>query len=100
MCINEITVNDLQDPAIRVQVCRRLETVLGGAYHIESASLDDRMPSLLLSHRSTGLPFVFIPSGSFQMGLSPAEEMAARRIKNPPPLDVAEMRPIQERRVG
>jgi formylglycine-generating enzyme required for sulfatase activity len=62
--------------------------------------LDEEAPSphayLLpeFTHRTTGTTWVYIPSGSYTMGLSENEEKAARRIEEPPPLNIEEMRPV------
>ncbi len=50
--------------------------------------------------RKSGIPFKMILSGSFAMGCSVAEERAARRIANPPPMDFERMRPVVEQHVG
>jgi len=46
-----------------------------------------------LRQKSTGLLFQLIPSGEFVMGLTEKEEGAARRIRDPIPVDIREMRP-------
>jgi formylglycine-generating enzyme required for sulfatase activity len=40
--------------------------------------------------------FIYIPGGKFNMGLSEAEEWAAREICDPPAMKIAEMRPVKE----
>jgi formylglycine-generating enzyme required for sulfatase activity len=40
--------------------------------------------------------FIYIPGGKFNMGLSEKEESAAREICDPPPMIIAEMRPVTE----
>ncbi len=63
--------------------------------------LDEAGSSLaVLTHEPTSTEWVLIPSGSFARGLSAAEEQAARRIEDPPPLNLDEMRPISETAVG
>jgi len=45
------------------------------------------------THGPTGTVWVYLPGGSYRMGLSEGEEAAARRIEDPPPLNIEEMRP-------
>ncbi|HEY6560414.1 MAG TPA: SUMF1/EgtB/PvdO family nonheme iron enzyme [Polyangiaceae bacterium] len=46
-------------------------------------------------HARTATEWIFIPGGSFSMGLSAEEEKAARAIADPPPLNIHEMRPCR-----
>jgi formylglycine-generating enzyme required for sulfatase activity len=47
----------------------------------------------VFEHRPTRTRWVYVPGGSFNMGLSEREERAARTIEDPPPLNLDEMRP-------
>lgn len=47
------------------------------------------------THGPTGTRWVYIPGGTFSMGLSEEEEEAARSIEDPPPLSIEEMRPVR-----
>jgi formylglycine-generating enzyme required for sulfatase activity len=40
--------------------------------------------------------FIYIPGGTFTMGLSKSEEQAARKICDPLPVPLSEMRPVRE----
>src|SRR5262245_10321788 len=46
------------------------------------------------AHAPTGIEWVCIPESSFDMGLSRDEEVAARRIEDPPSMNLHEMRPV------
>lgn len=50
---------------------------------------------VILRHVASGIRFVSIPGGRFQMGLSGREEEQARSICDPPPISIDEMRPVQ-----
>jgi formylglycine-generating enzyme required for sulfatase activity len=50
------------------------------------------LPTLV--HRQTGLEFSYVLGGEFDMGLSEEEEMIARKICNPFPANIDEMRPV------
>lgn len=51
-------------------------------------------------HRGTGIDFVRVESGTFEMGLSLDEEAQARALAEPPPLSIEEMRPLHKRSVA
>lgn len=46
--------------------------------------------------RLKNMYFIYIPGGKFNMGLSEAEEWAAREIMYPLPMNIDEMRPVKE----
>jgi formylglycine-generating enzyme required for sulfatase activity len=50
---------------------------------------------LSFSLEKTGIDFVYIPSGTFVMGFSKEDEKEANKISSPPPLNIEEMRPVQ-----
>jgi formylglycine-generating enzyme required for sulfatase activity len=47
-------------------------------------------------HKQSQLTFRYIPGGTHNMGMSELEEAAARKIFDPPPLNLNEMRPVHE----
>ena len=53
----------------------------------------DVLPTLV--HVATGAEFKYVPAGEFQMGFGEEEERAARRLCDPPPLNIDEMRPVR-----
>jgi hypothetical protein len=53
----------------------------------------------LLRHRGTKIVFRLIPGGAFKLGLTEADEQAAKAILDPPPFTPSEMRPVTEQRV-
>ncbi|MCA8300991.1 SUMF1/EgtB/PvdO family nonheme iron enzyme [Burkholderia seminalis] len=48
-------------------------------------------------HVASGIPFQYVPGGSFMMGFSESEERAALAISDVPQLTVEEMRPVRPR---
>jgi formylglycine-generating enzyme required for sulfatase activity len=52
------------------------------------------------THVRSGLEFTLIPGGEVNFGLSQQEEDAARRLANPPPFEIAALRPVSRRRVS
>jgi hypothetical protein len=60
---------------------------------VESSSVE--FPRII--QKSTGIPFQFVPGGSYQMGLSEEEERAARALAAILPLTAEEMRPVRTR---
>lgn len=51
---------------------------------------------LCFLHKLLDLEFILLPGGRFSLGLSEEEEKAANSISSPPPMNVEEMRPVQE----
>ena len=51
-------------------------------------------------HRAAGMPFKLILEGSFEMGFSAEEERWARKICDPIPANLEEMRPVHPREVN
>lgn len=47
-----------------------------------------------LRHDKTGTEWILIPGHSYTMGMSRDEELSARAIEDPPPLNLEEMRPV------
>jgi len=54
-----------------------------------------RLPRFKYS-RLKNMHFIYIPGGTFRMGLSEAEEWAAREIDDQPLMNFSEMRPVTE----
>lgn len=52
-----------------------------------------------LTHRHEGVDFILVLGDKFKMGLSEAEECAARKICDPIPANLGEMRPVRDVRV-
>ncbi len=52
------------------------------------------------THRRVGIDFSLVLGDKFRMGLSKAEERAARKICDPIPANISEMRPVRDVRVG
>jgi formylglycine-generating enzyme required for sulfatase activity len=66
-----------------------LELKVGDRFNI---SIDSR--GILAVQKGSNARFRFIPGGRYQIGLSEAEEAAARRIADPFPATVEELRPV------
>jgi formylglycine-generating enzyme required for sulfatase activity len=77
---------------------RRVETLLPASSGFSIR--DGATPFPEWVHRTTGTEWLLVPGGPFTMGLSAEEEAAARRIEDPPPLTIDEMRPCIEVDVG
>jgi formylglycine-generating enzyme required for sulfatase activity len=58
---------------------------------------DELFPSFV--ERRSGLAFTLVVGGEFDFGFSAAEERRARRLRDPPPLNLEEMRPVRRARV-
>jgi formylglycine-generating enzyme required for sulfatase activity len=58
----------------------------------------DLLPSV--THKATGLEFKLIPSGEVDMGMSEAEEEAARSLSDPIPANLDDMRPVTRKKVS
>lgn len=52
-----------------------------------------------IRHQGNSADWIFVPGGRFTFGFSEKEELAARRLIDPPPLTLAEMRPASTRTV-
>ena len=63
---------------------------------IHIAEEDPPSATPVFRHKASGLRFRYIPGGSFNMGLSDAELAAAEAISSPPPINLAEMRPVRQ----
>jgi hypothetical protein len=66
---------------------------IGSEFSMESSSVE--FPRFI--QKSTGIPFQFVPGGSYRMGLSGEEEQAARALAPILPMTVEEMRPVRTR---
>ena len=62
---------------------------LGPHYDRVPAVTPDSLPEFV--HQPSKTQWVLIPGGRFSMGLSAAEEAAARRISDPPPMSLDQM---------
>jgi len=69
-------------------LARSLQRSVGSLFIVEH---DSR--GVLAVHVPSATRFRFFPGGTYAMGLSQAEESAARRIMNPFPANISEMRP-------
>ena len=74
----------------RRAVLSDLVRTLGGRYRLARS---DKFDAPALEHAETGVQFRLILGGRFAFGLSEREEMAARKIQDPPPLNLGELRP-------
>lgn len=63
---------------------------LQGRYRLSEG---DGADAPALEHVETGIHFRLILGGTFVFGLSEPEEQAARKIQDPPPLNLSELRP-------
>jgi formylglycine-generating enzyme required for sulfatase activity len=83
------------DAAERLRLYESISASLpDGFKRFDPPQLDQgQLPCFL--HPTSGLPWLLVLGHSFQMGLSPAEEEQARRLEDPPPLTLAEMRPTK-----
>jgi formylglycine-generating enzyme len=75
-----------------------IENALKKEYRVKDPGTKAHLPPII-EHVQTGIEFALLPGGVFTMGFTDAEEKAARAITNPPPIDVAEMRPAHARTV-
>ena len=69
-----------------------LESALKGDFRLKRHLAKGRLP--VFQHLASEVDFVLIRGGPFDFGLSAKEEIAARRIQNPAPLNIPEMRPV------
>src|SRR6266851_1779052 len=87
-----ISASDLDDPRTQERLREELTRIFHGSFDLLSrGGKVGECPTL--RQKSTGLLFQLIPSGEFVMGLTEKEEGAARRIRDPIPVDIREMRP-------
>src|SRR6516225_2417798 len=96
--INNVTLADLEVVEVRRTVRTELATTLGDSFELLGSA--ERDLPLAMRHRASQIPFRFIPSGEFFMGLSHEEELAARKISDPIPANLDEMRPVTKVRVN
>jgi hypothetical protein len=76
---------------------RAIEQSLGSEFHLAFGGTD---PQPTFKNDLSGIAFRLIPGGKFAMGLSEAEENAARAIEDPLPLDITEVRPVRQMTVS
>ncbi len=86
------------DPSARKNYLTRVERLLGDFQLKEVGTKSGRPP--LFEHTKSQIEFGLIPSGTATIGLSEAEEKAARAIADPPPLTISEMRPTAKKTVS
>ncbi|MGD9723624.1 MAG: formylglycine-generating enzyme family protein [Pirellulales bacterium] len=76
-------------------MCRDIESRGNGRFRfVDLGAGDDLLPTF--HHTATNLDFKLVLGGRFRMGLSDAEESAARANYDPPPLNLDEMRPVRD----
>ncbi len=76
-------------------VVRQVDHLTSGRFvDASDVAKTDGMPIFL--DRVSNQLFRFIPGGSLQMGMSEAEEVAARGLANPPPITFSSLRPTRE----
>jgi hypothetical protein len=80
-----------------ISVCREAEKETDFAFESLGQGID-LLPTF--RHRSLRIRAKLVFGGTFLMGLSEAEEHAARAISDPMPLDTGRMRPVHEEAVG
>lgn len=75
----------------KFEISKLINTKLNNQFDI---SLVNSIP--VFHHRILGLNFVYVPSGEYNKGFSEEEESYAKKICNPPPINMSEMRPIKK----
>ena len=91
--LQRFTASDRQECLVRIA------TLLGEQYRLKDPG--EGLRSLpIFEHTSSAVEFSAIPGGAFVMGLTEQQERAARKIANPPPLNISELRPAGERLVS
>jgi formylglycine-generating enzyme required for sulfatase activity len=92
--VTRITSANLQSRSVKDRLCSELKELLRDRFELLPGNGPEKaLPTL--RHNGTGTLFKFIPAGEFQMGLSEEEEKAARRIRDPFPASISEMRPVR-----
>lgn len=77
----------------------QLSKVIGNDFQLKTTETgSEKLP--LLIHVTSGLEFTLIAGGELNFGLSEEEENAARKISDPPPLDMSTLRPVLRCRVS
>lgn len=77
---------------------RELCKALRSDFELKGSDLTPKAP-ILFNHIGSGLEFILLMGGEFSFGLTEGEELAARKIADPPPFDVSALRPASHPRV-
>jgi formylglycine-generating enzyme len=75
----------------------RIIRAVGEEFELMEPPVGDS-PRLL--HKASGIPFQFVPGGSYLMGFTDAEERSARSLSSVLQANLEEMRPVQSRSVS
>ncbi len=87
-----ISFGILSDEDARLRVCSELESALAGDFlFLNETPRKDLCPTFV--HKPTGTQFKLIPAGEFTMGFSEKQEFWARKVRDPIPVNLKEMRP-------
>lgn len=77
---------------VRAKTLDQIVRLVGSDFVLkERESEFGRLPSF--EHKATDIEFRFVPGGSFTIGLTKEQEEAARKIADPPPLNISELQP-------
>src|SRR5690242_17970756 len=77
---------------------REISKALRSDFELKGSQLTTEAP-VVFSHIGSELEFILLLGGEFSFGLTEEEELAARKIADPPPFDVCALRPASHRRV-
>lgn len=81
--------------ASKIRVCEDLLRCHAKRFELLSTEHGDCLVPTVRDTLS-GLVFNLVPGGAFRMGLSEREERTLRTIQDPPPLDIARLRPVRD----
>ncbi|MFM1653414.1 formylglycine-generating enzyme family protein [Brevibacillus sp. B_LB10_24] len=73
---------------------KQIASAFGGEFMPDNQPGTTSWPPAFI-HEPSGQRFRYIPGGQFRMGLSEGEEAAARKLCNPFPANIGEMRPVR-----
>jgi formylglycine-generating enzyme required for sulfatase activity len=83
----------------REDYLKELAKMVGNDFELKRREIGSEQKPIF-TQITLGIEFSLIPGGEFSFGLSEEEENAARKISDPPPIDMATLRPVLRRQVS